>query len=52
MTELPAGSTTNPVVYSNATGSYGFSSPWGVAADASGNVWIANQTGNSVTELR
>ncbi len=29
----------------------GISAPSGVAVDASGNVWVANSTGNSVTEL-
>jgi streptogramin lyase len=27
------------------------SGPSGIAADASGNIWIANQTGNTITEL-
>jgi hypothetical protein len=31
-------------------GSYGFSNPLAVAVDGS-NVWVTNETGNSVTEL-
>jgi sugar lactone lactonase YvrE len=37
-----------------AVGSYGSSyldGPFGIAIDATGNVWISNQSGNSLTEL-
>ncbi|MGA1981003.1 MAG: PKD domain-containing protein [Acidobacteriaceae bacterium] len=35
-------------------GSYGsgyYDGPFGIAIDAAGNVWVSNQTGNSLTEL-
>lgn len=38
--------------YTNSTAGYGFDFPTGVAADASGNTWIANNGNSSVTELR
>jgi sugar lactone lactonase YvrE len=46
---LPSGQTPpDPTVPANATG---LSAPHGVAIDGSGNVWVTNFTGNSVTEF-
>lgn len=42
--------TSPAVVYSG--GAYGFSGPPGVAADAGVHIWVTNDSGNSVTEIR
>ncbi len=47
--ELPAANPNNPIVYSG--GNYGFDYPSAIAADPSGNIWVANENGTSVSEL-
>lgn len=52
VTEIPAGSTSDPHVYSDQA--YGFAAPAGVAVDGAGDVWVtdsAGPNGGSLTEI-
>src|SRR5579863_8712756 len=52
VTEIPTGTTScsSASACPTFTGA-GINGPTGIAADASGNIWVANANGNSVTEI-
>ena len=56
VTEIPSANPSSPVTFCSSgcthiSSAYQFNNPSAVAIDGNNNVWIANSTGNSVTEI-
>ncbi len=56
VTEIPAANPSSPITFcssgcTHTSSAYQFNNPSALAIDGNNNVWIANSTGNSVTEI-